>query len=166
MDPFSFNIYIIHSVWGDRPGFANNKKSLLLSKTSDHASDRFPTQGTHAHTAVSNFSDRLTIWYYLVLPSSHLLFFQRALTMEALHGCLAKSTVLLDALSCFSRSRWFSAFFLAPVFFFGIFSSKREKRNAVPLGATQRLCSLDGGLDPSILTSPPPLSQLNVSRRV
>lgn len=42
---------------------------------------------------------------------------------EALHGCLARSTVLLDALSCFSRSRRFSAFFLAPVFFFGMFPS-------------------------------------------
>lgn len=94
----------------------------------------------HTCTLLSVTSqDRLTVWYYLVLPSSHLLFFQRALTMEALQGCLAKSTVLLDALSCFSRSRRFSAFFLAPVFFFGIFPSKREKSKAVTLGATQHL---------------------------
>lgn len=48
---------------------------------------------------------------------------KRPITIDALHGCLAKSMVLLDALSCFSRSRRFSAFFLAPVFFLGIFPS-------------------------------------------
>lgn len=48
---------------------------------------------------------------------------KKPITIDALHGCLAKSMVLLDALSCFSRSRRFSAFFLAPVFFLGIFPS-------------------------------------------
>lgn len=55
---------------------------------------------------------------------------KKAVTIEALHGCLAKSMVLLDALSCFSRSLRFSAFFLAPVFFLGIFPPfyTREQR--------------------------------------
>lgn len=42
-------------------------------------------------------------------------------TIEALQGCLAKSMLALEARICFSRSRRFSAFLRAPVFFLGIF---------------------------------------------
>lgn len=61
------------------------KKSLLLSKTSDHASGMFPTQGTHVHTAVGNFSRQT---YYLVLSSAA---FQppAVLSKGAYHGSVA-----------------------------------------------------------------------------
>lgn len=49
-------------------------------------------------------------------------------TIEALQGCLAKSMFALEALICFSRSRRFSAFLRAPVFFLGIFHCLWEEK--------------------------------------
>lgn len=49
-------------------------------------------------------------------------------TIEALQGCLAKSMLALEALICFSRSRRFSAFLRAPVFFLGIFHCLSDRK--------------------------------------
>lgn len=56
-------------------------------------------------------------------------------TIEALQGCLAKSMLALEALICFSRSRRFSAFLRAPVFFLGIFHGLWGEKNRFVMNA-------------------------------
>lgn len=75
------------------------------------------------HGPSSQVYFRYLLYNYLTIKR------QKRFTMEALHGCLAKSMVLLEALNCFSRSRRFSAFFLAPVFFLGIVSPLSAEKN-------------------------------------
>lgn len=110
---FSMYRFVTKSSPGNMIAFINNK----IKQNSPLLSDN---ENGHAfNTNLNSFS----------IINEH----PKKFTIEALHGCLAKSIVLLDALSCFSRSRRFSAFFLAPVFFLGIFPFYTKRENITAL---------------------------------